>query len=282
MLHIRLQAFHSGENNVVWFLGCVSEMEIHPKIQDREHYESAMKQQGEQAIQSCQRIQTESIKGECILFAAKEKAKRRQDARPLCDYAPTQAWKEVCRFDVVDILGLTGGQAEQACAQTGTFQSRCMYHALLREEDSLASQFPVGKEQDLMNAILGRMNKLGIEEVEEEPLYAILTARIIARRFEAQWLQNRQLLFSSVICGTATENVCANAYRISIKQIGRGHKPSNCSLPMQVSTVTSSGLPGWEDSFEPQAQQAWKSLCHASHGPKKPPDHSSSKRSGAQ
>ena len=177
---------------------------------------------------------------------------------------------------------MTGARAEQACAQTGSFQSRCMYHALLREEDSLASQFPSGKEQELMLAILERMKKLGVEEVEEEPLYAILTARIIARRFEASWKKNRQEVFSADFCGTASANVCTNAYRISIKQIGKGKRPSNCSLPMQVDTVRATGLPVWDVSFDQQAQKAWKSLCHINHGPRKPPDHSSSQRSSVK
>ena len=131
-----------------------------------------------------------------------------------------------------------------------------------------------------MHAVLSRMEKLGVEEVEEEPLYAILTARIIARRFEAKWKKDQRLPFSSAQCGTATEAVCGNAYRIAIKQIGRGRLPSNCSLPMQSKAVESVRLPVWDDGFDPLAQRAWKSLCHISHGPKKAPDHSSSKRAG--
>jgi hypothetical protein len=266
----------------LWLLSCFTEPELHPKLLDRQYYEQAMQLQGKTAVTACNKIIETDLQGECILFAAKNMAHHRKDSRALCEHSPTDAWKQACRFDVIDILGMTGARAEQACAQTGSFQSRCMYHALLREEDILASQFPSGKEQELMLAILERMQKLGVEEVEEEPLYAILTARIIARRFEASWKKNRHEVFSASHCGSASANVCTNAYRISIKQIGRGKRPSNCSLPMQTDTVQAVGLPTWDVSFEQQAQIAWKSLCHINHGPKKPPDHSSSKRSNIQ
>ena len=263
-------------------LSCTSEPEIHSKLRDREQYELAMQEQGTEAVLTCKKIQEEDLAGECILFAAKNMAHHRRDSRQLCEDSPTESWKQACRFDVIDILGMTGAQADGACAQTGDFQSRCMYHALLREEDVLAAQFPEGKEQELMSAVLSRMEKMGVEEVEEEPLYAILTARIIARRFEAKWRADHRLLFSLSMCGNASVEVCSNAYRIAIKQIGKGKRPSNCSLPMQQQTVAAVGLPIWDEAFDVQAQEAWKSLCHINHGPKKPPDHSSSQRSNGQ
>ncbi len=263
----------------IWLvIACNLEPEQHPKLLDRQHYELAMSQQGRQAISSCKEILEEDLKGECILFAAKNMAHRRQDSRALCDSAPTSAWQDACRFDVIDVLGMTGDQADKACSFVGDFQSRCMYHAILREEDILAKKFPEGKEQELMKAILNRMEKLGVDEVEEEPLYAILTARIIARRFEAAWRKNKSLLFSKDECGQASPKVCSNAYRIAIKQIGKGRKPSNCSAPISQKAVLSTGLPVWEAEFNALAQQAWKSICHINHGPKKPPDHSSSQR----
>ena len=52
------------------------------------------------------------------------------------------------------MAGLTGKAADQACQLAGEFQSRCMYHALQREESSLNAAYPLGK--DMMYAILSR------------------------------------------------------------------------------------------------------------------------------
>ena len=105
-----------------------------------------------------------------------------------------------------------------------------------------------------------------------------MTARIVARRFEANWRKNPALTFSDDDCGKAPEAVCSEAYRIAIKQIGRGRRPSNCALPMTRERVAQVGLPVWSDSFASLAQRAWKSLCHVNRGPSRSPDHSSSQR----
>ena len=262
----------------IFLLACVSEVQLHPKLQDRDNYDRAMQLSGSAALSFCSQIASENLRGECVLFAAKQEAHRRQDSRALCGQAPTEAWQEACRFDVVDILGMTGSRADQACRQTGDFQSRCMYHALLREEEQLAARFPAGSELELIQAIQERMGQLFVDEAEEEPLQVVLTARILARRFEAKWRKNTNLNFSREDCGQAPDDVCAEAYRIANKQIGKGRRPSNCSLPMTKDRVEQVGLPVWSDSFTDLAQRAWKSLCHINRGPSRAPDHSSSQR----
>jgi hypothetical protein len=264
---------------IVWlWLACAGQETQHIKLLDRQYYTEAMGLSGQDSVVLCKKIQSVALQGECVLFTAKNLAQHRQDSRGICSFSPTESWRGACVFDVIDILGMTGDMADKACAQSGEFQSRCMMHALLREEEILAKAFPAGQEKALMEAVQARMTKMDVEDVEEEPLWAILTARIIARRFEASWRQNRNLEFSKTHCGTASEETCSNAYRIAVKQIGRGKRPSNCSLPMDTKRVLATALPIWSEDMAELAQQAWKSVCHINHGPTKAPDHISSQR----
>ena len=157
-----------------------------------------------------------------------------------------------------------------------------MIHALLREEDQLAARFPKGKELEMMNSIEQRMNKIGLAELSEEPIHKTLTARVVARRFETAWRNNRQYLFSSSECGQLPKEICIDAYRISIKQIGKGRLPKPCTLPMKSETVAAAGLPVWHSDLQEPVQRAWKSLCHATYGPQKAPDYASSQRAKKQ
>ena len=157
-----------------------------------------------------------------------------------------------------------------------------MIHALLREEDQLAARFPKGKELEMMNSIEQRMTKIGLTELSEEPIHKTLTARVVARRFETAWRNNRQYPFSLNECGQLPEDICIDAYRISIKQIGKGRLPKPCALPMKTDLVANAGLPVWHGDLQEAVQSAWKSLCHATYGPQKAPDYASSQRAKKQ
>lgn len=245
---------------------------------DNRAYLQAMDLMGQEALQLCEQVSDVELRGECVWFSAKKMAVNRQDSRAMCNSAPTDTWKQACFFDVIDALGMTGSQADQACAQTGEFQGRCMIHAILREEDQYTRLYPEGKERDMMEAIQQRMQKLGVDDLTEEPIQQILTARVMARRFEVRWRQDYSFLFSKDVCKDVPEQVCSDAYRIAIKQIGRGKLPDPCRPPISTASVRSVGLPIWSTELEPLIQKAWKSLCHASYGPQKPPDHASTIR----
>ena len=254
---------------------------------DQQAYLQASTLPIQQAIQTCQTIQDIELNGECVWFVTKSHTERNarlpqpervRQAFQYCEQSPTEGWKTVCRFDVIDVTGVTGEVADTACSQTGEFQERCMIHALLREEDQLAARFPKGKEVAMMDSIEQRMLKLGLDEVSSEPIHQTLTARVVARRFESAWRNNRQYPFSLRECGGLPESICVDAYRIAIKQIGKGLLPKPCTVPMSIETVAGVGLPVWSDGLNTAVQSAWKSLCHATYGPQKSPDYASSQR----
>lgn len=259
-------------------LACQPEVEPSETWLNNRAYLHATNASGQEALRLCGQITEQELKGECVWFSAKKMASQRQDSRQMCNAAPTETWKQACFFDVIDSLGMTGVQADQACAQTGEFQERCMIHAILREEDQYTHLYPEGKESEMMDAIRQRMEKLGVVKFTEEPIHQILTARVMARRFEARWRQNRGFVFSERICNGVPEQVCSDAYRIAIKQIGKGKLPNPCRLPVTTNSVEAVGLPIWSEGVEESVQKAWKSLCRASYGPQKPPDHASSIR----
>ena len=278
--------------NLATFLGCTTpEPELSSEWSDQQHYLAASTLPTTQALQRCQEILDQELLGECIWFVAKANTERNnrlpqperiRQAFQQCDLSPTEGWKTVCRFDAIDVTGVTGAVADSACAQTGEFQERCMIHALLREEDQLAARFPKGKELEMMNSIEQRMTKIGLTELSEEPIHKTLTARVVARRFETAWRNNASYPFSLSECGQLPEEICIDAYRISIKQIGKGRLPKPCTLPMQPENVLAARLPVWHDDLQESVQSAWKSLCHATYGPQKAPDYASSQRAKKQ
>ena len=153
--------------NLLFLLSLISCTETKELVlSDTTLYLDASKAQNNTALELCSKIIDEELKGECIWFTAKSMTERNNRApQPervrqsfqLCEQAPTSGWVEVCRFDVIDVTGITGEIADQACALTGEFQERCMIHALLREEESLARKFPKGQELAMMDGILKRM-----------------------------------------------------------------------------------------------------------------------------
>ena len=273
-------------------LGCQSDSVIQSdKWNDQQHYIEASNVNNSNSLLTCQEILDQELRGECIWFVTKSNTERNnrlpqperiRQAFQQCELSPTEGWKTVCRFDAIDMTGVTGEVADSACAQTGEFQERCMIHALLREEDQLAARFPKGKELEMMNSIEQRMAKIGLTELSEEPIHKTLTARVVARRFETAWRNNSSYPFSLSECGQLPEEICIDAYRISIKQIGKGRLPKPCTLPMQPENVLAARLPVWHDDLQESVQSAWKSLCHATYGPQKAPDYASSQRAKKQ
>ena len=254
---------------------------------DQQSYLLASQQPVEQALKTCTEIQNSELRGECVWFAAKkyiETTSRRPiperlpTALKYCAQAPTEEWQQVCYFDILDGIGISGQDADRACPMTGEFAERCMIHALLREEETLSKRYPKGQEVAMMTAIQSRMNNLGLQKVSEEPIHETLTARVVARRFESDWRSNPNVAFSSEDCGDLPDAICIDAYRIAIKQIGRGKLPNPCVLPMSVDSALNVGLPTWHSDLDDSVQAAWKSLCHATYGPQKAPDYASSQK----
>lgn len=264
------------------FWGCAQPVEPTQNYLDQQAYLDAMALPMEHAVSKCKEIVEEELQGECIWFLAKAHASKNRNALTLCSQEPSEKWRQVCIFDTTDMMGLVGEQADTACASTGEFQERCMIHAILREEDMYSAKYPAGTEQDMLLAIHSRMESLGVTKMSEEPIDTLLTARVLARRFEAGWRSQPQLEFSSANCGQVSREVCVDAYRIAIKQIGKGVLPNPCVYPMPKENVQQSKLPVWHTELDADIQVAWKSLCHASYGQQKPPDYESSQKAQNQ
>lgn len=259
----------------LFLVGCDSESEPTPQtLVDQQAYLSSVSAPDpEQGLSKCLEIEQERLKGECVLFAAKEQAQNKRPALAFCGEAPTEGWKSACAFEVSDMAGLTGQQADMACQMAGEFQSRCMYHALQREEGLLNVQYPPGREADLMQAILDRMDNLGAAMIDGDPLHVSLTARIISRRFQAHWKRDRMISFGQGYCGNAPDNVCIESYRLTIKMVSQNRMPTPCPIPMSDTVVAQAGLPLWEPTFEEFALEAWSNLCRRASGTHHPPDH---------
>lgn len=265
-------------SSLILFLSCADPLEPPLMLLDQTAYLKAMESPApSSALKECSKISASALKGECVLFAAKSQAKQKRPALGFCQQAPTEAWKAACYFEVSDMAGLTGSDADAACALAGDFRERCMYHALQREEGTLSTKYPPGEETDLILAIQSRMEKLGIETIQGDPLDVTLTAKIISRRFQAEWRRNSGYLFGASVCGSAPPIVCQEAYRLSVKMISQNRIPEPCLVPMSTEDVLAAHLPIWEASFSSYAQEAWSNLCRRSQGGNhRPPDHRAS------
>ena len=164
-------------------LGCY-EPSIH--VQDLQYFREAQQQSNAtKSADQCQSIQNESMRGECIWYAAQKAITQGVDPFPICEQSPTLLWKHACVFEVADRNSVTGEKALIWCKQAGDFYRRCMYHAIQREETQLMKQYPFGKERELISEIQRRLSDVG--EIKEDPLSQTLTARILAKRFVSKW-----------------------------------------------------------------------------------------------
>ena len=250
---------------MIFFLWSCQGGQLEPALSDRQHYLKALREPSTQSARSCEQINHDDLRGECVLFAAKSAVGERADALALCESAPTVQWKQACFFEVADSTGMTGQRAARICASTGEFEIRCLYHALQREEQSLAARFPKGKEKDLIEEIAQRFTNK--PELQEDKISLSLPAKIIARRFFQRYEDSKNLVFSEDACGTAPEEVCAQAYRFVIqmqKEQEKKQLPQPCTIPMSDQQVQAAGFVLWGDSFTLSGLDAWDNICRQS------------------
>ena len=255
---------------MILFLWSCQGGQIEPALSDRQHYLKALKEPSAQSARSCELIKQEDLRGECVLFAAKSAVGERADALSVCESAPSLQWKQACFFEVADATGMTGHKAARICAATGDFEIRCLYHALQREEQSLAARFPKGKERELIEEIAERFeNKV---ELDGDKISRSLPAKIVAIRFFQSYEDSKTLLFSEEACGTAPQDVCVQAYRFVIQmQKDREKKelPQPCTIPISDQQVKAAGFIVWEPSFALSGLDAWQNICRQSQSQKR-------------
>jgi hypothetical protein len=243
-----------------------------PRLQDQSLYQQALRETDpERAIALCEQISDLPLRGECVVFEAGEYLKAGGDGSSACLRLGDANWQAVCLFEMVDAGKLRGEEALRMCKDTGPFIERCLAHALQREENALARQFPAGQEGALQAHIGDLLKTYGLDAISEEPIDAIITGRIIADRFRRS---GRDRLFSLAVCGTANEVACVEAYRVVVMTGGRDARaPSDCTPPIDRDQVSALGFPVWEDDAQGIADQVWAHQCRRARGRHKvPPD----------
>lgn len=249
--------------SLLLLLGCLSAPPEVPEVVDARAYAAAIKESDPQkALALCQEITDASMHGECSMFAARQVAVAGGDAVAICDALAEQGWRQVCRFEVVDASGMRGEAAATACAGTGAFKERCLAHALQREERPISERFPAGQEAEMMAYIRERVSLYGLDGLTQEAIDEKMTARIVAERVMRSGRPRGMLPMSRSYCGTATDAVCIEAYRIYVTKIGGpGKVPKECTIPMSPFKISALQLPTWTEEFQPLADEAWQQLC---------------------
>jgi hypothetical protein len=247
---------------LLFLLGCSTDPPEDPALIDARAYAEAIKTPDpHQALQLCERITDASMHGECTMFAARQLAASGGDAVGVCD-ALQAGWQEVCLFEIIDSSGMRGGDAVASCQRTGSFKERCLAHALQREERPISEQFPPGQEAEMMEYIRAQVTFFGLDGLTEEAIDEKMTARIITERVLRMGQPRGSVPMSRALCGTATDAVCIEAYRIYVTKVGGpGRVPKDCTVPLSTNQVRALSLPIWTEEFQPLADEAWRQLC---------------------
>ena len=244
-------------------LGCTTQPPEDPALLENRAYASAISEADpHRALSLCGEITDTSMNGECTMFAARQLAKSGGDAVAACDGLTDPGWKQVCLFEIVDASGMRGEAAAASCQRTGPFMERCLAHALQREERPISEGFPAGQEAEMMAHIRERVTLYGLDGITEEAIDEKMAARIIAERVLRAGNPRGTLPMSRSLCGTASDAVCVEAYRIYVTKVGGpGRVPQDCTLPMDPHRVSALRLPIWTEEFQPLADVTWGQLC---------------------
>lgn len=134
---------------MLWLLGLACQTgspSVDSRLLDRSLYQQALREPDpERAIALCEQISDRPLRGECVVFEAGEYLQAGGDGYSACRRLEDDSWQAVCIFEMVDAGKLRGEEALRVCKDTGPFIERCLAHALQREENALARQFPAGQ-----------------------------------------------------------------------------------------------------------------------------------------
>jgi len=267
---------------IAWLvlLACDTEPEVDPRRRDQLLYQQALAAADpREAVALCEQIQDLPTRGECVVFEAGELMKAGGDGHGACARLENVGWQQVCFFEMVDAGKLKGERAMVACRRTGPFLERCLAHALQREENILARQYPAGQEGALQEHIRGLLAPYGLANSSEEALDVTITGRIVAERFRRT---SGRSPFPRAACGTADDAACAEAYRVVVlRGGGQGKAPPSCELPIARASIAAMGLPVWADDAQDIADVVWAHQCRRVYGNhNQPPDVRNTERAG--
>ena len=114
----------------------------------------------------------------------------------------------------------------------------------------------------MMAHIRERVSLYGLDGLTQEAIDEKMAARIITERVLRYGRPRGTMPMSRSLCGTATDAVCIEAYRIYLTKVGgQGKVPRECTTPMDPHKVSALGLPIWTEEFQPLADEAWRQIC---------------------
>lgn len=105
---------------------------------DRELYLQSATEPPTQAHQTCARLVSPSLRGECQALSAYRAAQEGSihEATGLCEAMEPGTWQEECWFMVADGAELHE-EAIPLCKRAGTLKGRCLHHAFTRHSATL-------------------------------------------------------------------------------------------------------------------------------------------------
>jgi len=209
----------------------------------------------------CVPIPDAGLAGECFSLTARELAQDGQldAALATCQGMSPGGWRDECFFLISDVSRLSGDAAKQACAAAGQFRNQCVGHAISREVSEILNAMTLGDEAEAY-AQLDVVVQRYIPGREREGRIRQIMAGYLAERSPTE-------PFSLVLCGTAPQMLCQEAYVERVRNAERAAGQADgawrraCGAHVSVARAVSLDLPGWTPDFDGLARAAWGQLC---------------------
>ncbi len=209
----------------------------------------------------CAQISDAGLSGECASLTARELAQDGQidAALSTCQGMAPGGWRDECFFLISDVSRLSGDAAKQACAAAGQFRNQCVGHAIAREVSAVLNATEPGGEAEAYAQLDVVVQRYIPGREREGRIRQIMAGYLADRSPEAP--------FSLVLCGTAPQMLCQEAYiervRNAERAAGRadGEWRRACGTHVSMERAVSLDLPGWTPDFDGLARAAWAQLC---------------------
>jgi hypothetical protein len=205
--------------------------------------------------EACRALAGPALEGECTAEAAYALARsgRFEDAVTACGDVKDPRWEEECWFLASDGALAQGPKALELCRRAGRFRKDCLGHAVGRHAQRIFRETP--SEADAQGALEEAIETYRGEDGAQE------AADLLARHLAGK---DRGRPFQRATCGTASEAVCAQAFRYRVEAAARldpDHSRQACEGELSADRVEALGLPGWAADVDGLARVAWGAVC---------------------
>lgn len=235
---------------------------------DAHLYREAVRERPARAAELCRDIGATPLRDECLAFAARS-AVEIGDASlgaALCKEVVTPKWHDECIFMCSDVGNLTAEEAGAACANAGRYALLCRNHALQRGVDSVLMELDIiGREEELTEEFRRVVQETsppagsegrppGGLSPEEEAVVESLLAFSLAHRVGSG-------TFDDNICGNASLETCAKAYRVALSATPAAAADRACAGQRDSQSLARAGARPYALGSEKVAQMAWSGAC---------------------